>query len=101
MKTTWKIFGIESPDGELITQAKYFVAANDRDLVVETEGYWTFRQPKLNVALADVTEEMIVSWIQEETENAIEDRLAEQMAALKKQRVTPLPWMPQVFTPEL
>ena len=101
MKTTWKILGIESPDGELITQAKYFAAAQDRDLVVETEGNWPFRQPKLNVPMAEVTEEMILTWVQDEIGEAVEGRLAEQMAALKNQRVTPLPWMPQVFTPEL
>ena len=101
MNTTWKILGIESPDGELITQAKYFVAAQDRDLVVETEGYWSFREPKLNIPLADVTEEMIVAWVQSEIGSAVEGRLAEQLTDLKNQRVTPLPWMPQVFTPEL
>ena len=101
MKTTWKILGIESPDGELITQAKYLASAQERDQVVETEGYWTFREPKMNTPLADVTEEMIVAWVQDEIGNAVEGRLAEQMAALKKQRVTPLPWMPQVFTPEI
>ena len=96
----WKILGIKA-DGDLITQAKYFVSHQG----VETEGYWTFREPKLTVPFADVTEEMIVAWIQAETTedkvNMIEQRLAEQAAALKKERETPLPWMPQVFTPEL
>ena len=96
----WKILSIEAQDG-LILKAKYFASLSDNQNTVETEGYCHFLDPKMTVPFSDVTEEMIVSWIQEETENAIEDRLAEQMAALKKQRVTPLPWMPQVFTPEL
>lgn len=96
----WKILGIKA-DGDLIIQAKYFVSHQG----VETEGYWTFREPKLNVPFADVTEEMIISWVQEETTegkvNMIEKRLAEQAAALQKAQETPLPWMPQVFTPEI
>jgi len=101
MTTKWKILGIDSSDGELITRAKYFASVSDKDLVVETEGFWTFQEPKLNVAFADVTEEMIVAWVQGEIGSAVESRLTEQMATLKNQRVTPLPWMLQVFTPEL
>lgn len=96
----WKILEIKADDG-LITQAKYFVSHQG----VETEGYWTFREPKLAVPFADVTEEMIVAWIQAETTegkvNMIEKRLADQAEALKKEQETPLPWMPQVFTPEI
>ena len=102
---TWKILGIDSTDGELITQAKYFASVSDRDLVVETEGFWAFQEPKLNVAYASVTEDMIVAWIKAETmkdgANMIEKRLNEQLAALKAQRVTLLPWAPQTFTPDL
>jgi hypothetical protein len=105
MTTKWKILGIDSPDGELITRARYFATVSDKDLVVETEGFWTFQEPKLNIAFANVTEDMIVAWVQAETmkdgANMIEKRLAEQLDALKKQRVTPLPWAPQVFTPEI
>lgn len=105
MTTKWKILGIDSPDGELITRARYFATVSDKDLVVETEGFWTFQEPKLNIQFVDVTEEMIIGWIQAETmkdgANMVEARLAEQLDALKKQRVTPLPWAPQVFTPEI
>lgn len=105
MTTKWKILGIDSPDGELITRARYFASVTDKDFVVETEGFWTFQEPKLSVAFADVTEDMIAAWIQAETmqdgASMIEKRLKEQLDALKKQRVTPLPWAPQVFTPEI
>jgi hypothetical protein len=103
--TTWKILGIDSTEKGLITQAKYFATVSDKNLVVETEGFWAFQEPKLNVAFENVTEEMIVAWIRVETmkdgANMIEKRLDEQLDALKKQRVTPLPWAPQVFTPEI
>ena len=105
MSTQWKILSVSSPDGELITQAKYFASVTDKDLLVETEGYWTFQEPKLNVQFSNVTEEMIVSWVQNETNqngvNMIEKRLNEQLEALKKQRITLLPWASQVFTLEI
>jgi hypothetical protein len=97
MNTQWKILGIEA-DGELITQARYFAAATDGDFTVETEGHWLFAEPKLTVPFVDVTEDMIVSWIDK---TSIEARLAEQLAELKKQKVTVLPWLPQTFTPEI
>jgi hypothetical protein len=95
--TTWKILGIEAT-GELITQARYFATITEGGLKVETEGNWFIPEPKLTVPFADVTEDMIVSWIDK---SGIEARLVEQLAELKKQKVTVLPWLPQTFTPEI
>lgn len=97
MNTQWKILGIEA-DGELITQARYFAAATEGNFTVETEGNWFIPEPKLTVPFDEVTEDMIVSWIDK---TGIEARLAEQLAALKKQKVTVAPWLPQTFTPDL
>ena len=97
MNTQCKILGIEA-DGELITQARYFAAATEGDFTVETEGNWFIPEPKLTVPFDEVTEDMIVSWIDK---TGIEARLAEQLAALKKQKVTVAPWLPQTFTPDL
>jgi hypothetical protein len=48
---------------------------------------------------------MIVGWIKDQTvrdgANMVEARLGEQIASLKAERETPLPWLPQVFTPEI
>jgi len=41
MNMTWKILGIKA-DGDLITQAKYLVRAQDQDAIVESEGNWFF-----------------------------------------------------------
>jgi hypothetical protein len=102
MNMTWRILGIKA-DGDLITQAKYLVRAQDQDAIVESEGNWFFREPKLTVAFDKVTEDNIVAWIKTETtvdgKNMIETRLAEQMANLEQQD-RPLPWAPQVFTPK-
>ena len=105
MEMIWKILGIKSPDGELITQAKYLVTASRDGQTVETEGHWYFHEPKLVVPFHEVTENMIIEWIKDQSMqdgiNMIEKRLAEQLATLNKERATPLPWMPQVFTPEV
>lgn len=104
MKIVWKIKGIKAIDG-LITQATYEAVATEKDLVVDTEGTWFFREPKLNVIFAEVTEEMIVGWIKAETndngQNMIETRLVEQLKTLDQQQDVPLPWAPQVYKPKI
>lgn len=104
MKIIWKIKGIKAIDG-LITQATYGAVATENDLMVDTEGTWFFREPKLNVAFAEVTEEMMIGWIKAETsdngQNMVEKRLIEQLKALGQQQDVPLPWMPQVFKPKV
>lgn len=101
MEFNWKILGIKS-NGELITEARYFASAFDKDQTVETEGNWFFREPKLVVPFAEVTENMVIQWIKSEIlqdgVNMIEKRLADQLEI--KDKETPLPWRPQVFTPE-
>ena len=100
MNFTWKIEGVKAT-GDLITQAKYHVRAEQKDLWVATEGTWFFKNPKLTVPYAEVTEDMVVGWIKSEDNNVIETRLAEQMANLATLSETSLPWSPQVFTPKI
>ena len=92
---------IQEKDG-LITQAKYFDSLSDDLHTVETEGYWVFQEPQLNVPFDQVTEEMIVSWIEKEAirdgKNLIKSRLEEQLADLANAKKSALPWMPQTFT---
>lgn len=100
MNYLWKIEGVKEKNG-LITQAKYHVRAEQKDLWVATEGTWFFKDLKLVVPYADVTEEMVVGWIKAESSNQIETRLAEQIATLKAETTSSLPWAPQIFTPEI
>lgn len=99
MNYTWKIEGVYDTNG-LITQAKYHVCAKQKDFVVETEGIWFFKDAKLKVPYADVTEEMVISWIKAEDNSVIENGLANQIANLSKASEMSLPWAPQVFTPK-
>lgn len=104
MNYQWSITGTQAQDG-LILCAKYHVTAKEDDLSVETEGYWTFDSPKLSVPFDQVTEEMIVAWIEKETMRdsvcVIKSRLQEQLDSLSKSQFTPPPWQPQTFTVEM
>jgi hypothetical protein len=97
---TWKILEVYADDG-LITSAKYHCAMSDEANTVETEGYWSFPDGKLNVPFDEVTEEMIAHWIEDastiEGVNIIKSRLQEQLQTISKKPV-PAPWLPQTFT---
>jgi len=100
LKYTWKIEGVKETNG-LITQAKYHCRAEKKDLWVATEGTWFFRDPKITIPYADVTEANAIEWINAESAGVIEARLAEQVANIENQQAPTLPWAPQVFTPEI
>lgn len=91
----WKILDIYA-EGELITHVRYHASIE----TVETEGHWYFKEPKLNIPLANVTEEMLIEWIDSEATqdgvNPIKSRLEEQLKATTE-KVYP-PWKPKVFT---
>ena len=90
----WKILEIEV-ENDLITGARYFCSKNG----VETEGWWRFAEPKLTIAFADVTEEMVISWVTADIGAQVEARLDEQAAA--KPKIAVAPWLPQTFTPSI
>ena len=100
MEITWKITAIKAKDG-LITQAQYRARAAQDDMAVETEGSWLFKGQRLVVPFDKVTEELVVGWIKNESDGLIEKRMEQQLKTLAERDQTPLPWMPQVFTPEL
>lgn len=104
MNYKWSILDISAKDG-LITHAKYKVELSDQDQIVETEGNWFFDKPVLKVPFDKVTEEMVCSWIEQETMkdgvNLIKSRLEEQLNELNKASSVIPPWMPQVFTPNI
>lgn len=100
---TWKILEVTAED-DLIIHAKYYVSLTDGHNVIETEGNWYFNEPKLNIPFSEVTEKDIAEWIKSESmrdgKNLITSNLESQLANLGKKKSI-LPWLPQVFTPEL
>ena len=102
MNYKWSILDLSAVDG-LITHAKYKVSLTDEDQTVETEGNWWFQGTEAKVPFDQVTEEMVASWIEQETMkdglNLIKSRLEEQLNVVNSQETVIAPWLPQVFTP--
>ena len=96
----WKILEIQA-DGDLITSARYFCTENKGDNTVETEGWWKFAEPVLNVPFTDVTEEMVIKWVTDDIGAQVKTRLDEQLATMENQKTVVAPWLPQVFTPSI
>jgi len=53
----WKITGIET-DGDLITQAHYYVSLSDDKNTVDHQGTHSFYNPQLKTPLSEVKEKM-------------------------------------------
>jgi len=102
MNFKWQILEI-SADNDLITHAKYKVIATEDDISVETEGNWWFVNPVIKIPFLEVTEEVVASWIEQETMqdglNLIKSRLEEQLNSIKNSKTVVAPWLPQVFQP--
>jgi hypothetical protein len=99
MKFVWKITELKSVGDELT--AKYHAFLID-DITIETEGYWTFIEPR---SLDGATEETVAGWIENETSkdgvSSIKSRLLEQLNAVKSSQDLALPWRPPTFKPNL
>jgi len=100
MRMIWKISELKGNDKAII-QAKYHVALIEDDLRIETEGYWDFDPKEAVIPTAQVTEEMVVHWIDQGTTqdgvSSIKSRLLEQLETVKKQQEIALPWKPPTF----
>ena len=100
MRMVWKISELKGNDKAII-QAKYHVALIEDDLRIETEGYWDFDPEEAVIPTAQVTEEMVVHWIDQGTTqngvSSIKSRLIEQLDSVKKQQEIALPWKPPTF----
>ena len=98
---TWSILDVSAKDG-VITHARYHVSLEKNDKTIETEGNWYFDCPTAKVPFDNVTEEMVIEWIEQE---AVTDgkchilaNLENQLDSLENKVVAP--WLPQTFTPE-
>jgi len=104
MNYQWKILEVFAQD-EVITGARYHLVGTEDDLSVETEGNWYFDCPTAKVPFLEVTEEMIIGWIEADAvkdgDNHIKKGVENQIKALKSHKPVPAPWMPQVFKPEI
>jgi hypothetical protein len=99
----WRIDEIEAQHG-VITAVKYHISHVENDQLVESEGNWTFRKPHTEVLFDQVTEELVIEWIQEDEiidgNPVISGRILEQHKELAKEKVI-APWKPQIFIPNI
>jgi len=97
----WKITGIET-DGDLITQAHYYVSLSDDKNTVDHQGTHSFYNPQLKTPLSEVKEKNVIDWIIQETSqdgiNLIQSNLEKQLVQKEK---TDLPWVFKTFKPTL
>jgi len=104
MEFEWKILELSANEGQ-ITSAKYHCTVSEEDLSVETEGNWKFDASEKSISFEEVTEELVVKWIEDSSvvdgKCVIKSRLVEQLQALQKQNVVVAPWLPQIFTPNI
>ena len=98
---TWQIIKIFSKN-DLITNVQYKLIGDNLVNIIETEGTYLFVDPILNVPFLEVTEEMVIDWIEKETivngQSHIKSGIEKQFNDLENVEVV-APWLPQVFTP--
>ena len=98
---TWQIIKVFSKN-DLITNVQYKLSGTDQITIIETEGTYLFIDPVLNVPFLEVTEEMVIDWIEKETivngQSHIKSGIEKQFNELENVEVV-APWLPQVFTP--
>lgn len=80
----WKILEIHA-NGELITHVRYYAEKKG----VDTEGYCYLIEPKMTIPYSDVTEEMVIGWVQAQIGDQIESRLNEQLSVKYTQKIAP------------
>ena len=104
MNYKWTILEVFAQD-EVITGAKYHLIGIDNDISVETEGNFYFDCPVAKVPFAEVTEEMLIEWIEDAAiqngVNHIKTCIENQINALKLYKSATTPWLLQeTFTVE-
>jgi hypothetical protein len=101
---TWKLVEVTAEEG-LVTHAYYHVTATDGENTVETEGNHYFKGKEIKIPYAEVREQTILNWINDETTvddvSSIKSRLDEQLLELKKAKIVGFPWLSNTFTPNI
>ena len=98
---TWKILKIFSKN-ELITAIKYKLIGNNQDIIIESEGTYYFQDPVLILPFWDVTEVIVINWLETETmingQSHIKSGIEKQFNDLENVEVV-APWLPQIYKP--
>ena len=100
----WKILEVFAKN-EVITGAKYHLIGTDNEISIETEGYWYFDCPVSTIPYSEVTEEMLIEWIETDAmrdgQNHIKLGIENQINDLKNHQSAVAPWLlEETFTVE-
>lgn len=94
----WKVLEIFGDD-EVITEVKYFIVAKDEVNSVESEGYYTFKEPmKVFTEMLEVdVENYLDADSMQNGVNLIKSGLDQQLVNLGKVTVAKKPWEKPTF----
>jgi hypothetical protein len=94
-----EIFG-----NETVAKVRYLLKAQDESNNVETEGYHTFSEGVVYKRFAEIKEEDLMLWLEQDTTkdevNIIKFNLEKQLESLKSSEKADFPWLANTFTIE-
>jgi hypothetical protein len=100
----WKLIEVTA-ENDLVTHVYYHVTATDGENSVETEGNHYFKGKEAVIPYAEIREQTILNWINEETTvgevSSIKSCLDKQLLELKKDKTVGFPWLSNTFTPNI
>ena len=103
MDYKWKILEVFAKD-TVITGVKYYLIGTEGEYSVETEGNFYFEEPTEKVPFAQITEDTIIAWLENEAifdgKNHIKLGVEAQINALKTHKPIVAPWLSDTFTVE-
>lgn len=98
----WSI--LEIYGNQAIDKVRYLLKAQDGSNIVETEGYHSFSKGVVYKPFAEIKEEDLVFWLEQDTTknevNIIKLNLEKQLESLKSSEKADFPWLANTFTIE-
>ena len=98
----WSI--LEVYGNQTISKVRFLLKAQDEENIVETEGYHSYLEGSVNKAFADIKEEDLIRWLDQDTTkdevNIIKLNLEKQLESLKSSEKANFPWLADTFTIE-
>lgn len=96
----WSI--LEVYGNQTITKVRFLLKAQDEQNTVETEGYHSYFEGSVNKEFADIKEEDLIRWLEQDTTkdevNIIKLNLEKQLESLKNSEKADFPWLANTFT---
>lgn len=99
----WSVLEVFT-EKETLLQVRFILKAQDEINTVETEGYHSFSQGVVYKPFAEIKEEDLIRWLEQDTTkdevNIIKLNLKKQLESLKNSGKADFPWLANTFTIE-